>query len=142
MKVKDGLDGVRMGLVGVGTGLARRKPRSRPKLCFARFPNQNRISESDFCLLDPTRLSPARGWPYSSATRIPPGQKHKKKLKKKKLKLDLGTSKFESGACDLSPKGRTNTRKQKIRFSVEGESRMLPGCSQSDLRMIPEIAQK
>ena len=59
-----------------------------------------------------------------------------------KNKLDIGTSKFESGACDLRQKGRTTTRKKNPIFGYEGESRMLPGCSQSDLRMIPEIAQK
>ena len=29
---------------------------------------------SDFGSVPSTRLSPTRGWPYSSATRIPPGQ--------------------------------------------------------------------
>ena len=32
------------------------------------------------------------------------GPETQKKKMKKKLKLDLGTSKFESGACDLPPK--------------------------------------
>ena len=31
---------------------------------------------------------------------------------------------------------------KKIRFSVEGESSVLPGCSQSDLKMILEMTQK
>ena len=80
-----------------GKGEARRKPRSRPKLCFARFPNLHRISESAFCLLDLTRLSPARGWPYLIAPRIPPGQAHscnggtEKRKKKGKGKKEEGS---------------------------------------------------
>ena len=50
MKENCGLDGVRMGLGRGWTGLARRKPRSRPKLCVARFPNLHPISESAFRL--------------------------------------------------------------------------------------------
>ena len=43
-------------------------------LCYRRFLPEGPPGGLQFLLLDLTRLSPARGWPYSIAPRIPPGR--------------------------------------------------------------------
>ena len=71
--LESGWNGLESGWNGVGMGWNGVGPAECAVAAYFASRKQNRISESASRQLDLTRLSPARGWPYSIAPRIPPG---------------------------------------------------------------------